>query len=393
MRVALVSEWLDAWRGGAETSTLQFMHRLMDAGIEVHVFTRSRPSPAPGLNVCSIPGASMSRTRQSATFAHRVQRRLSAGQFDVVHAISPCRFADIYQPRGGTVAETVERNVALRNPGPARSFKRLANHLNLKQRYLLRLERQLFGSADGPTVVAISDYVARQLSLHYSLPGERIRRIYNGVEADPTPPAERADQRQALRREFGVADGDLLVLTVAHNFRLKGVQRWMEALQFLRGRKAHDVRALVVGRGDSPQWHRQAQRMGITDVLTFVGPSDRVRSLYHAADCLMHPTYYDPCSRVVLEAMVAGLPCVTTRWDGAAEMIVDDVSGLIVDDPDDVVALAAGIEKLRDPRIRRAMGAAAARIADQVSMKRHAHAMIEVYEEIAARRRQGLRSA
>ena len=44
---ALVSEWLDAWGGGAETSTLQFMHRLMDAGIEVHVFTRSRPSPLP----------------------------------------------------------------------------------------------------------------------------------------------------------------------------------------------------------------------------------------------------------------------------------------------------------------------------------------------------------
>ena len=114
MRIALVSEWLDPWRGGAETSTLQFLHGLMDSGAEVHVFTRSRPSPTPGLVVHTVSGAAMSRSRRSITFAQRVERRFMGNSFDIVHAISPCRYADVYQPRGGTVAESIQRNIALR---------------------------------------------------------------------------------------------------------------------------------------------------------------------------------------------------------------------------------------------------------------------------------------
>ena len=66
MKVALVVEWLDSWRGGAETSTLQFLHHLMDRGVEVHVFTRSRPSPAPGLHVHTVSGVDVTITGTSS---------------------------------------------------------------------------------------------------------------------------------------------------------------------------------------------------------------------------------------------------------------------------------------------------------------------------------------
>jgi len=385
MKVALVSEWLDSWRGGAETSTLQFIHHLMDRGVELHVFTRSRPSPTPGLFVHTINGASMSRTRRSVTFSHRVERILRADSFDVVHAISPCRFADIYQPRGGTVAETIERNVALRESAHARRLKRYTGRLNLKQRYLLSLERKLFKPGDGPLVVAISDYVVRQLREHYALPDDRIRTIYNGVDAGRSTPSERAGHRAAVRHEFGIADGELLVLLIAHNFRLKGVQRWMEALALLHDRGVDDVRSLILGRGESPRWHRLAVRLGIARRLTFVGPSERVREFLHAADILVHPTYYDPCSRVVLEGMAAGVPCITTRWDGASEMIVDGHNGYVLDDPTDVAALADRVEKLRDGSRRRRMGVAASAVAERVSMARHAREMVALYEEIASK--------
>jgi UDP-glucose:(heptosyl)LPS alpha-1,3-glucosyltransferase len=382
VKIALVSEWLDAWRGGAETSTLQFIHHLMDRGLEVHVFTRSRPSPTPDLFVHTISGAAMSRTRRSVTFAHRVERRLRSDSFDIVHAISPIRYADIYQPRGGTIAETIERNLALRARPPARTLKRYANRFNLKQRYQLATERALFRDPEGPVVVAISGYVVRQLMEHYALPEERIRAIYNGVDADSTTADERARHRDVIRREFGVAPDQCLVLLVAHNFRLKGVQRWMEALALLGRRGVRDVRSLVIGRGESPRWHRLASTLGIADGLRFVGPSDRLLEFYHAADVLLHPTYYDPCSRVVLEAMVAGLPCVTTRWDGASEMIVDGANGFVVDDPSDVDALADRVDRLRDAPLRRSLGEAARAIFDRVSMAGHADRMIALYEEV-----------
>ena len=382
MKIALVAEWLDAWRGGAETSTLEFVHHIMDRGVEVHVFTRSRPSPAPGLHVHTISGASMSRTRRSITFTHRVEHLLQSDSFDIVHAISPCRHADIYQPRGGTVAETIERNLALFKWRPTRRLKRYANRLNFKQRYTLALERGLLGGADGPLVVAVSDYVVRQLKQHYRLPDERIRKVYNGVDPDDSTAQERTRHRAAIREEFSITDRDCLVLQIAHNFRLKGVQRWMEALALLVKRGRTDVRSLVIGKGDSERWHRLAARLGITEYLTFMGPSTRVREFHHAADMVVHPTYYDPCSRVVLEAMVAGLPCVTTRWDGASEVIADGVQGFVIDDPGDVSVLADRVDRLRDSHLRQQLGRAAAALGDRLSMARHTAEMLSLYEEM-----------
>jgi UDP-glucose:(heptosyl)LPS alpha-1,3-glucosyltransferase len=323
----------------------------------------------------------MSRTRRSVTFAHRVEFLLQADSFDIVHAISPCRGADIYQPRGGTVAETIERNLAMRRPGAVRSLKRYANHFNFKQRYMLAFERQILGGPDGPVVVAISRYVARQLKRHYNLPDERIRTIYNGVNPDGVTEVERARDRAAIRAEFGVAEDDLLVLLVAHNFRLKGVARWMEALALLVKRGVTNVRSLVVGKGESRRWHHMGARLGIARYLTLTGPSDRVKAFRCAGDVLVHPTYYDPCSRVVLEAMAAGLPCITTRWDGASEIIEDGVNGYVVNDPTDVAILAERVERLRDVELRQSMGEAAKAMTRHVGMDKHADAVLSLYEE------------
>ncbi|MCH7995352.1 MAG: glycosyltransferase family 4 protein [Planctomycetes bacterium] len=383
MRIALVSEWLDAWRGGAETSTLQFLHHLMDSGTEVHVYTRSRPSPTPDLTVHTISGASMSRTRRSVTFAHRVERRLRAESFDVVHAISPCRGVDIYQPRGGTVAETIQRNIALRQSPAGRSIKQYTNYFNLKQRFMLRMERQLMLDPRGPIVVAISDYVVNQLKSHYDLPDHRVRKIFNGVNIPPSSKAEVAEQRRAIRLEFGVKNDQLLVLTVAHNFRLKGVARWLEALALLRSRGVTDVRAIVLGKGDSPRWHRLVQRLDLAEWVTFVGPSDRVQGFYRAADCLVHPTYYDPCSRVVMEAMTSGLPCVTSKWDGASELVEDGVNGYRMEDPWDIAALADRVDRLRDKPHAQALGLAAREVGTRISMAEHTKKMLDLYSTIS----------
>lgn len=384
MKIALISEWLDPWRGGAETSTLQFMHHLREKGIEVHVFTRSRPAAAPGLHVHTISGAAMTRTRQSMTFALRAERRIKAEPFDVVHAISPCRCADIYQPRGGTVAESIQRNLALLGNRSARRLKRWGNLLNFKQRYMLGLEREIMREGGTPVIVAISDYVARQLKTHYGLSDRRIRKIRNAVDPDDSSESTRQANREAIRREFGIGPGDCLVLLVAHNFRLKGVARWMEALARLVKEGTGDVRSLIVGKGDSPAWQRRAGRLGITDFLTLTGPSQRVRAFFHAADVLVHPTYYDPCSRVVLEAMSMGLPCVTTRWDGASEQIVNGENGFVLEEPDETATLADCIGRLRDAALRETFSRNCAALRDSLCMERHASEMLTLYDEIAS---------
>lgn len=386
MKVAVISEWLDTWRGGAETSTRLFIDHLLAASHEVHVFTRSRPAPAPGFSVHSINGAAMSRTRRSVMFMHRVERAVRAGEFDIVHAITPCMGADIYQPRGGTVAESVRRNLALLASGPLRSAKRAANLLNFKQRHALLTERMILRGDRGPIIVALSDYVVRQLKHHYGVPDARIRKIFNGVEPDPATPNERARHRTEIREEFGISADATLVLHVAHNFRLKGTFRWIEALARLKNLGTGNIRSLVIGKGESRAAHRAVAAQGIGNLLQFVGETDRVRHFLHAADVLVHPTYYDPCSRVVLEAMVSGVVPVTTRWDGSSEMIQPGENGFVLEDPTDISALAEAVAAAADPDRRAERTRRASDIADSVSMARHAREMTNLYEEIVNRR-------
>ncbi|MCG3132175.1 MAG: D-inositol-3-phosphate glycosyltransferase [Phycisphaerae bacterium] len=385
MRIALVTEWIDGWRGGAETSTFQFLHHLLEAGVEVDLFTRSRISPVPGLQVHTVSGAAVTRTRRSITFAHRVDRRVRDGAYDVVHAITPCRSATVYQPRGGTVAESVERNLALLPPGRLRGLKRIANRLNFKQRHQLALERRLFTSPDGPVILALSNYVADQLRRHYGVDASRVRVVYNAVNPDETSASRRRQDRAAIRSEYAIADTDFLVIAVAHNFRLKGVARWLEAQALLRREDGRRVRSLIIGRMPSARWRQQAARLGVSDAVRFVGPSNRVGAFMHAADVLVHPTYYDPCSRVVLEALVSGLPCVTTRWDGASEAICHGENGFVVDDPADVAGIAACVRRLLDPSVQEAAGRATLAGAERLYMKRHAREVIGVYKEMTAR--------
>ena len=60
-----------------------------------------------------------------------------------------------------------------------------------------------------------------------------------------------------------------------------------------------------------------AQRLGCADRVRFLGFRADPRDAYFAADFLVHPTFYDPCSLVALEALACGLPVVTTRYNGA----------------------------------------------------------------------------
>lgn len=381
MKVALIIEWIDAWRGGAETSTEQFLRHLTRTGVELTLFTRSRLSSTPGLRIRTISVTTPARSRRTRLFAQRAAAAVGEERFDIVHAVSPCLAANVYEPRGGTVAETTLRNLAVRPPGLWREFKRATNRLNPKQRMMLRYERRLLGGPRRPMVIALSDYVVRQLREHYDYPADRIRKVFNGVDPDWADVSTRQQDRTDIRKLYNIRQNDLLAIMVAHNFKLKGLRRWLEALKRLVDGTDLPLRSLVIGKDTSILWERLVAREGLSSRIHLTGPTRRVSAFFHAADLLVHPTYYDPCSRVVLEAMTTGLPVITTRYDGASEIIENGVNGLVLDEVDCVRALANGVVRLADPDVRAKMGAAALNVADRVSMERHANGVYRVYQE------------
>ncbi len=390
MRIAVVAEWLDPARGGAETSTLQFMSRLVSRGVSLDVFTRSPLPSSPAMTVHSIATSAPGRAAATTEFISKVESAIVPADCDLVHAFIPCVGADVYQPRGGTVAETIQRTIAARRTPLGRAVKRSTLWFNARQRLVLSKEREFLTGDNLPTVIAISEYVARQLREHYAYPEFRIHHAANGVDAKPGSPSERLADRARIRSAWGVARDELLLLQVCHNFRLKGVHCFLEALALARqGGGGCPMKAMVVGRDKPGPWRRLARRLGVDDIVRFTGPTDSVSAFFHAADVMIHPTYYDPCSRVVLEATAHGLPVVCTRYDGASEVLVDGVSGFILDSPDAIAVFADRIRMLGDKTVRQRISGVARSLAERITMDRHAEDVVGIYECLLEGRSRG----
>ncbi len=381
MNVAVVAEHIDTARGGAERSTVQFLQNLVALGVRLRVYTRSVGTVLEGVEIERVDPEGAIRGLRTLAFSREVDHRFEQHCPDVVHAITPCLSADIYQPRGGTFIETMERNVALRRSPVARHLKRLANRFNLKQRTMLKLERDLIMRPRPPVVIAISEYVAGQLDRHYRVPPERVVRIFNGVDP-PDLPADRVAARQRLRERLDISEHETLAILVAHNYRLKGVARWLEAVAQERGGVLRGWRSLIIGRDRGSDCPALARRLGLDGLVTFTGPVDDMPAVLCAADVLVHPTYYDPCSRVVLEALLSGVPCVTTRFNGAAEVIEDGVTGRVIESPDDTTALATAAAQVSAVTYRAALDRTHAVLVSRLSMARHAREVFELYERL-----------
>jgi len=385
MNVALVIERIETWRGGAETSTMQFASHLAQQDCRITIVTLSPMPSTPAFTVAPIRVHTPFRARRTALFVERAVEFIESDDFDIVHAITPCPVADVYQPRGGTVPEMLARNVAIRSNSLRRGFKRVSQRLNRKYRILAELERSLVTRRCPPFVIAISQYVAEQLTKHYQFDADHIRTVFNGVDPDNASTDEICEHRRQIRRQFNLPDDDPMVLCVAHNFKLKGVGKLIEAVARLKRHSADaHVHVIVVGRDNPNPFLKLARRLRVADRVIFAGPTKRINEFFHAADCLAHPTFYDPCSRVVLEAMSASLPVITTRFNGAAERITDGQEGYVIDSPMDVDALADRLGRLLDLDHCRACGQAAAKAVADVTMKQHTIKIRQLYDDILA---------
>ena len=207
-------------------------------------------------------------------------------------------------------------------------------------------------------VIALSKLVARDLERTHGWPMERSRLIYNGVDLKRYSPDNRHEHRAAVRERLRIRDDELAVLFVAHNFALKGLPTLLQAVGNLR-QSGCAVRLLAVGSGRAAKYARWATQTGAAEGVDFLGAVADTAPLYAAADVFALPTWYDSCSLVVLEALSAGLPVITTSHNGASEIMLDGRAGFVLEDPGDWETLAAHLRVLVDPAPRFRMGVAA----------------------------------
>lgn len=385
MRIAFCHENVLPARGGAETYVADFLRRLTAEGHDVHLYAcRWDEAALPaGVRVHPIDPPRGARFLRPWRFSAAVRTELGRDRPDVSIGFDKTFGPDIYYPLGGLQAASAEGNQRKHRSSLSRAAAYAAKVVDPAHRSFMRLERRHLLGPNPPQIVVNSHMVRGDALRCYGIPPQRVRVIHNAIDPGRFAECDRPRVRAEERRAWGVGPGDLVAAFIAMNYGLKGLEPLLHAL-----RRLPDAFKLVVA--GSPKigpWRRLAARLGLADRVIFIGPAADVRRVYFAADVHVHPTFYDPCSGVVIEALACGLPVVTTRYNGAAELMDKWGAGIILDNPHDHAALAAALGEFLDPVCRDFAGRAARRAAAQWSIEHHYQQWLEVFAEVAARRR------
>ena len=173
------------------------------------------------------------------------------------------------------------------------------------------------------------------------------------------------------------------ILFVGRHRYYKGVGDLIHAMPQVQAR-------LLIG-GDGPmrqEWERLVQTLGIGDRVQFLGQisDDDLPRLYASADLFVLPANArsEAFGKVLLEAMAAGLPCITTEvGTGTSFVVQDGVSGLVVP-PHQPAQLAQAIQTLlADPDLRQRMGQAGRdRVKREFTEEKMVERVTAVYESV-----------
>lgn len=381
MRIGLVVEQFDPRRGGLEQWTAQLAGHLLSRDHEVHVVSGGF---GPQTSAMPIVAHRLEGVRSRIGFAQAAERKLRALDLDVIHDTGAGWHCDILQPHWGSW-EALNRQKLLMLPAWMRPWKRAVIRVLPRYRRFRRLMARQY-ARDGRLLLALSEKVAEDFQRFHGAAREQIRVVYNGVDTERFHPRHRAPYAAGIRKWLGIDAQTTLLLIVAHNFRLKGVPTLLRAMSRLRkqGRRVH---LLVVGGKRVEGSVRAAERLGVGSAVTFAGAVGDVVPFYAAADIYVHPTFYDTFSLVVLEALASGLPVVTSRFNGAMELLTDGVQGHLLSDPSSVDELLVRLEPLFDAARRRRMGQAARQLAERHTFTQNVDRVLGVYEEVVRHRR------
>jgi UDP-glucose:(heptosyl)LPS alpha-1,3-glucosyltransferase len=374
LRIAMVA--LNFHRqGGSEGRTGHLVDALLTAGHDVHLVGARIGGSWDGRVVRhGIRVASHPRWLEVLTFIGAAKRLLAQERFDVVHNQIRPYLPGVVTVGGGCHRFYLERVL----PAEQGRLAALLKRCSPLHQILLALERRHYRPDAYTWVIANSRLNRDGILSYYPLPDSRIRVAYNGVDSERFAPENVARFRGEVRQTLELADGDLGVLFVGTNFSRKGLDLVLEAL-VVAGAAGQHLRLIVLGGRPSPRWRRRVGTLGLTDRVRFVDSVPDPERYYGAADIFVLPTRFDPFANAMLEAMAAGLPVVTSRMNGAAEILMPGTDAYILDDPPGAPGLAKLLVELADADLRRAMGQAARSTAMRFPWRATALATLETY--------------
>lgn len=309
------------------------------------------------LEARDVPVTRLGGGRRGA-WVPRLRALVASGRFDVVHAHSPLLAG---------VARLAARTVP-----PRRRPRVVTTEHNGWSTFALptRLLNAFTAPLDAATI-AVSEET--RASMWWPRTRRRTSVVVHGVDLAALRAA--ASERDAMRHELGIAEDEVVAVTVA-NYRAQ--KAWPDLLAAARAVVDRGVPVRFVGVGQGPlqaEIEAMHRRLGLGDRVLLLGRRDDVPRVLAAADLFVLASTYEGYPLAVMEALGAGLPVIATAVGGVVDAVGPDAGVLVPAGRPDV--LADAIARLATDGAERARLAAGARAAGDIYDVRNAVAATE----------------
>ena len=308
--------------GGLQRDFLRIALACQARGHAIRVYTLEWSGEVPGgFEVVVVPVKAFSNARRYERFSRWVLRDLAGRPADRVIGFNKMPGLDVYFAADPCYEEKAR---TLRNP---------LYRISGRYRHFAAYERAVFAAESKTEILMISQVQQPFFEKHYGTPKQRFHLLPPGIALDRRAPTNAAEIRADFRREFALADDDLLLLQVGSGFKTKGLDRSLKALSSLPEALKSRTRLIVIGQDEPSLFLRQAKSLGVNERVSILPGRNDIPRFLLGADLLIHPAYNENTGTVLLEALVAGLPVLATAVCGYAHYIEEARGGRVVPEP------------------------------------------------------------
>lgn len=207
--------------------------------------------------------------------------------------------------------------------------------------------------------------------------------FYNSIDVDTIQRQVKDLDRHYYRKEYGIKDKELLVISVGRLTRQKGYNFLIEALGLLNKKNYIKFKLFLIGEGLARECLEiQIDKLGLNDKVCFLGYRNDVYKLLYISDIYVISSLWEGLPKALLEAMSLGLPCVATSVGGNKDVIRDGEDGLLVP-PKNSEKLCDAIEHLiKNEKLRDKLAVNAKKRASLFSVKEKAKNIEKIYNTL-----------
>jgi UDP-glucose:(heptosyl)LPS alpha-1,3-glucosyltransferase len=311
--------------GGLQRDCLKIARLCAGRGHDVTIFTRTwQGDRLPEIKVELFGRHGFSNVSRNRAWLKQLRDQMP--RLDGVIGFNKLPGLDVYYGSDPCYAAKVERM-------KPRWYRWLPRYKHFRS-----LEEAVFARGQRTEILVLTEQEIARYEQFYGTEHERFHVLPPGIERRSVTKELRRGTRERVRREQGWGEHENILLLVGSGFRVKGLDRAIRALAAL----PHDVcgrtRLVVIGQNRSGEFEVQARRAGVRDRVHFLGGRNDVFDFLLAGDLLIHPAYSEAAGMILLEALTAGLPVLTTDTCGYAFHIERAGGGRVLKSPFDQTA-------------------------------------------------------